>query len=159
MYTCPCFEQRFLFNSCDGVCFQVRSRSFHIARKYNNGMFFQKHQSQNAIRISERHFFLLEFLGIFSCTLLRKCHFFFCHYFYFEKCGNQFFCCPHHISGHGYPKSYPGYGTWGRCVVINAKINYRSHRQPITGDHLSSIICQSAFKCNFLVLFAMPNNV
>ena len=128
MYTCPCSEQRFLFNSCDGVCFQTRSLSFHIARKCNNGMFFKsmKVKTESAYQSAFRQFlfFFFSILGLtyFLLHFATQMSFLLLSLFLFRKMWKLFFfCCSHHISRHGYPKSYPGHGTWGGCVVINTK--------------------------------------
>ena len=47
---------------------------------------------------------------------------FFCHCFYFEKMWKLIvLLSPSHFRACGYPKSCPGHGTWGGCVVINTK--------------------------------------
>ena len=50
----------------------------------------------------------------------------------------------------------------GRVCGYKYKINYRLNRQPMNRSLeiiCKCMICHSAFKCNFLVLFAMPTNV
>ena len=142
MYTCPCSEQRFLFNSCDGVCFQARSRSFHIARKCNNGMFFKsiKVKMQSAYQSAFRRFLFFFFSNPgLTYLLLALCYAnvisSFVTVFIPKNVETNCSVVPITFPGMAIPNPIPG-TDMGRVCGYKYKINYRPNRQPITGVHL-----------------------
>ena len=131
---------------------------FTLHENASMGYVFQQHQSQNAICISER----LSPDPIFFPSRIRALRIIkFLHFathmsflllslFLFRK--NVETNCS------VVPITFPGMRLsqilsrvrhMGRVCGYKYKINYR----------LKRMICHSAFKCNFLVLFAMPTNV
>ena len=143
MYTCPCSEQQFLFNSCDGVCFQTRSVSFHIARKCNNGMFFKsmKVKMESAYQSAFRRFlfFFVSILGLtyFLLHFATQMSFLLLSLFLFRKMWKLFFSVvPITFPVMAIPNPIPGMGHGEGVSGYKYKINYRPNRQPTTGDYL-----------------------
>ena len=152
MYTCPCPEQRFLFNSCEGVCFQARSRRFHIARKCKS---INVKMQPSAFR--RFLFFLFESgLNVFTPALCYPNVISSFVTFSFRKMWKLIvLLSPSHFRA-WLSQILSRARDMGRVCGYKCKIKIDN---PSLKSICKSIICHSTLKCNFLVLFAMPNNV
>ena len=126
---------------------------------------FQKHQSQNAIRISERllpvpiFFFSNPGLTYLPLHFATQMSFLLLSLFLFRKMWKLIvLLSPSHFRA-WLSQIISRARDMGRVCGYKYKINYRPSRQQSQEFICKSIICHSSFKCNFLVLFAITNNV